>query len=207
MREVTATGKTVPEAIEAGLAELGLTREQVEIEVLELPSKGMFGILPGKNASVLIKEVFDAEKYIGDWYKELFAKMELDAVISCHTIDRGIQVDVRGRDLGALIGRHGQTLDSLQYLGTLVLNRRLKDFTPVTLDVGDYRKKRHQSLESLAVSSARKVKKLGQKVILNPMSAAERRIIHMTLSNDNEVQTYSTGEEPRRRVVIEKKSK
>ncbi|MTI93897.1 MAG: protein jag [Firmicutes bacterium] len=205
MREVTATGKSVPEAIETALAELKLSRDQVDIEILELPTKGLLGILAGKEAKVLVKEVFNPAEFACQWLEELIGHMGSQVRVEAVQEEETLFLNVYGRDLGALIGRHGQTLDALQYLTTLAVNKRAGKFVPLIVDVGEYRKKREESLARLAEQSARKVKKTGQKVTLNPMNAADRRIIHMTLSNDNAVNTYSVDDEPRRKVVIEKK--
>lgn len=192
------------EAIASALAELKIEREQADITIEELPSKGLLGILPGKDAVVIVREQFDPVLYLSDWFDEFLSKMHLNARASVEMGSDGIEVRISGNNLGALIGRRGQTLDSLQYLATLVLNKKTVDFVPVFVDVGDYRKKRQQSVEKAALSGAEKVLKTGRKFILPPMTPAERRLVHMVLS-DKDVVTYSIGEEPRRKVVIDVK--
>lgn len=206
MREAVGTGKTVEEAIAVALAELQIEREDADISIVELPSKGLLGILPGKDAVVHVKEQFDIVLFASDWVENLLHKMHVNARVKVSSQTEGIEINISGNNLGSLIGRRGQTLDSLQYITTLVVNKKTDDFIPVMVDVGDYRKKRQQVIEKTALSAKDKVLKTGQKVILNPMSPAERRLVHMALGDDSEIETYSIGEEPRRKVVIDKKT-
>jgi spoIIIJ-associated protein len=203
MREAVGSGKTVEEAIDSALAELNIPREEADITILELPSRGLFGILPGKDAMVHVRERFDPVLYASDWVENLLAKMHVNARVSVRKPAESIEISVTGQNLGPLIGRRGQTLDALQYLTTLSLNKKTADFIPVSVDVGDYRKKRQLVIERTARSAMNKVVKTGNKVILNPMSPAERRLVHMALSEEAGVVTYSIGEEPRRKVVID----
>lgn len=202
MREAVGTGKTVEEAIASALAELNIEREQADITIEELPSKGLLGIIPGKSAVVHVRERFDPALYVSDWLDGLLRTMRVNARVNVFLGLDGVEARISGSNLGALIGRRGQTLDSLQYLTTLVLNKRTDDFVPVSVDIGDYRKNRQQSLEKTALSGAKKVLQTGRKLILAPMTPAERRHVHMVLS-DSDVVTYSIGEEPRRKVVID----
>ena len=202
MREAVGTGKTVEEAIASALAQLNIKREQADITIQELPSKGLLGIIPGKNAVVLVREQFDSVLYISDWLDELLRKMRVNARANVVLGTDGIEARISGNDLGAIIGRRGHTLDSLQYLTTLVLNKKTEDFVPVSVDVGDYRKKRQQSIEQTALSAAERVLQTGRKQVLAPMTPAERRIVHMVLG-EKDVDTYSIGEEPRRKVVVD----
>ena len=204
MREAVGREKTVEEAIASALAELKIEREQADITIQELPSKGLLGILPGKDAVVLVREQFDPVLYLSDWFDEFLNKMHVNARSSVEMGPDGVEVRISGHNLGALIGRRGQTLDSLQYLATLVLNKKTADFVPVFVDVGDYREKRRQAVEKTALAGADKVIRTGRKFILPPMTPAERRLVHMALS-DKDVVTYSIGEEPRRKVVIDVK--
>lgn len=204
MREAVGTGKTVEEAIEVALAELNIEREQAEISILELPTKGLLGILPGKNAKVHVKELYDPSAFAAEWVEQLLSKMTINARVSARQSLDSVEVEITGNNLGALIGRRGQTLDALQYLTTLALNKNGTDFMPVMVDVGDYRKKRQETVEKSALAALSKVLKTGRKVVLNPMTPAERRLVHMILSEED-VATYSIGEEPRRKVVIDVK--
>ena len=206
MREAVGTGKTVEEAIDIALDELKIQREEADITILELPSKGLFGILAGKNAKVHVRELFDPVSFASDWVEQLLRKMQINVRVMAERLGENIEVSIEGQNLGALIGRRGQTLDSLQYLTTLALNKKTDDFIPVVVDVGDYRKKRQESVERTALSTMQKVIKTGRKIILNPMTPAERRLVHMALSEETEVITYSIGDEPRRKVVIDVKN-
>ena len=179
-------------------------REQADITIQELSLQGFVGILPGKDAVVLVREQFDPVLYLSDWFDEFLNKMHVNARSSVEMGPDGVEVRISGHNLGALIGRRGQTLDSLQYLATLVLNKKTADFVPVFVDVGDYREKRRQAVEKTALAGADKVIRTGRKFILPPMTPAERRLVHMALS-DKDVVTYSIGEEPRRKVVIDVK--
>lgn len=202
MREAVGTGKTVEEAIASALAELKIPREQADITIEELPTKGLLGILPGKNAVVHVREQFDPVLFVSDWLEELLRNMQFSTRVKVDQRKDGIEACITGNNLGALIGRRGQTLDSLQYLTTLVLNKKVDEFLPVSVDVGSYRKHRQESIEKTALSGASKVIETGQKVALAPMTPAERRFVHMVLS-DKDVVTYSVGEDPRRKVVID----
>lgn len=206
MREATGAGKTVEEAIEAALAELHLQREEAEVTILELPSKGLFGLLPGKEAVVHVRELFDPVLFIADWMEQVLGMMEVTAKVSFSLIDDRIELDISGNNMGVLIGRRGQTLDALQYLSTLTLNKKTAEFIPVQVDAGGYRKKRALAVEKSALAAKGRVLKTGRKVVLEPMNPAERRLVHMALSEDADVITYSIDEDPYRKVVIDKRT-
>jgi len=203
MREAVGSGKTVEEAIAVALAELKIEREDADISVLDLPSKGLLGFLPGKNAKVHVRELFDPVLFASDWVEQLLKKMRINARVNVKQQDESIEISISGQDLGVLIGRRGQTLDALQYLTTLAVNKKTADFVPVSIDIGDYRKKLQLSIERTSLAAMNKVKETGQKVILNPMTPAERRLVHMVLSEEADIVTYSIGEEPRRKVVVD----
>ncbi len=223
MASVEKTGKTVDEAIEAAIAELGVSREQIEYEVLEEPSKGLFGFLGGKPARVrveLIGNQSDAtqEKQVKTnaagkpgsdpveaaklFLMSVFKAMKLDVKIEKLTGIEQVTLNLRGEDLGILIGKHGQTLDALQYLTNLAAHRDSEERVRIIIDVEDYRKRREETLVRLAQRLADRVKLRGEKVVLEPMSPHERKIIHTALQDDLRVTTFSEGEEPFRKVVI-----
>lgn len=206
MREATGTGKTVEEAIEVALAELQLQREEADVTIVELPAKGLFGLLPGKNAVVHVRELFDPVIYATEWMEEVLKRMGMIARVGFSYSDNRIELDITGNNMGVLIGRRGQTLDALQYLTTLALNKKTEEFIPVQVDAGGYRKKRAQAINKDAIAAKARVIKTGRKVTLEPMNAAERRLVHMALSDDPEVVTYSIDEDPYRKVVIDKRS-
>ena len=200
---IEKTGKTVEEAIVAALAELGVGRDQVDYRVLEAPSKPLFGLLGGREAKVevTVKKIEPIER--GRKFLEKIATaMGLQVVISTVTTDDTVTLNLHGDDLGILIGKHGQTLDALQYLTNLAANREGRDRIRFIIDVEDYRKRRADTLEQLALRLADRAKRTGERVALEPMTPHERKIIHMSLQNDTRIETYSEGEEPYRRVVI-----
>lgn len=203
MKEVTATGKTVEEAIEKALAELKLPREQAEVNVLELPSRGILGLM-GKDAMVRVKALFDPVDFVENWLEKFLSKAGLPGRVRVTMGEGFVLAEVSGERAGPLIGRHGQTLDALQYMLTLALNRNTDEYIPVSLDIGGYRKKRNQSVERIAKQAAEKVLRTGEKVTLSPMTPSERRIVHLALGEYEGINTYSIGEEPRRKVVVEK---
>lgn len=227
MTSVEKTGKTVDEAIEAAIVELGVSREQIEYDVLEEPSKGLFGFLGGKLARVRVAvmeaskpaarvaakekppQAVPSDKAQADsvaaaraFLQSVFAAMKLDVKIEKMTSIDQITLNLRGEDLGVLIGKHGQTLDALQYLTNLAVHRDSEERVRIIIDVEDYRKRREETLTRLAHRLADRVRLRGEKVVLEPMSPHERKIIHTTLQDDLKVTTFSEGEEPFRKVII-----
>ena len=201
------TGKTVEEAYQAALAELGLPESRVSYEVIEEPSKGFLGIIGGKLAKVrvTVRELTPLEK-AENFLTEIFASMHLDVKMEREDKEESHVFNLVGENLGILIGKHGQTLDALQYLTNLAANRGLlEDKIRIILDVENYRSRREETLRRLAVRLADKVRRTNEKVMLEPMNRHERKIIHMALQDNYRVMTYSAGEEPYRKVVIEPK--
>lgn len=203
MEFLEKTGKTVDEALQAGLAELGLPLERVDVEVLEEASKGLFGLIGGKPARVRItvKELYAAD-VARDFLDQVVKAMGIDVTIEMSQQQESIVFNIRGENLGMLIGKHGQTLDALQYLTNLAAHRDAVDRARVIIDVEDYRKRRAETLTSLAKRIAAQVKRRGDKVVLEPMTPNERKVIHMALQDDTRISTYSEGEEPYRKVII-----
>ena len=205
--EVEKTGKTVDEAKQAALSELGVDPALVEfVEVVE-PTKGFLGLLGGKPARVkaVVRElspIEKAEKFLSD----IFKAMKLDIEIEKSESEDGIIFNLIGDNLGILIGKHGQTLDSLQYLSNLAANRGLTDNkVRVIIDIENYRSRREDTLRRLAMRLADKVRRTRERIVLEPMNRHERKIIHMALQDNYRVSTYSSGDEPYRKVVIELK--
>lgn len=200
---IEKTGKTIDEAIELALAELEVTRDRIDYEVLEVPSKGLFGFIGSKLAKVkvsvrMIDPVAEAKKFL----ENVFKAMNISVSMEKMTHEDHVVLNLRGEDLGVLIGKHGQTLDALQYLTNLAANRDALERCRIILDVEDYRKRRAETLSRLAMRLADKVKRRGERVVLEPMSPQERKIIHMALQDDSRIVTYSEGDEPYRKVVI-----
>ncbi|MGI6093067.1 MAG: protein jag [Veillonellaceae bacterium] len=202
MNSVETTGKTIEEAVELALTQLGVGADRVEYEVLETPSKGFlgFGSRPAK-VKVVVKKV-DPVEVAKEFLRNIFAQMDLAVEITEVPSSENVTFNFKGEELGILIGKHGQTLDALQYLTNLAANRDAEERIRIVLDVEDYRKRRAETLNRLALRLADKVRRSGERIALEPMSPHERKIIHMALQNDHRIVTYSEGEEPYRKVVI-----
>lgn len=202
MDEIRKTAKTVEEAIAAALAELGVSREETDITVIDEGTKAFLGMFGWKDAVVLVKKNFQPEREAESFLREIFLTMGLIVKIKAEMKDKHLFVELTGDDMGILIGKRGQTLDALQYLVNLVVNKKSPYYISVMLDTENYRQRRRETLESLAFNLAKKVKHTRRNVVLEPMNPYERRIIHSALQNDRYVTTYSEGEEPYRNVVI-----
>lgn len=200
-RELTA--KTVDEALTQAMLELGTTIEHLEYEVIEKETSGFLGMF-GKPAKIRYKLRYSVENEIKSFLNKVFKAMNIEAKIEVIHDEEASNVDVNidGDEMGVLIGKRGQTLDSLQYLVSLVINKNSENYIKVKLDTENYRARRKETLENLAKNIAFKVKRTRKPVSLEPMNPYERRIIHSALQNDKYVETYSEGEEPFRKVVI-----
>ncbi|WP_028243137.1 RNA-binding cell elongation regulator Jag/EloR [Pseudobutyrivibrio ruminis] len=199
------TGKTVADALTNATVSLGITSDQVKYEVLEEGSNGFLGI-GSKDAviKVVISSEEDSKEVALEFLNGVFEAMQLEVNISMDydESDKTLSIDLAGPEMGVLIGKRGQTLDSLQYLTNLAVNRSSENYTRVKIDTEDYRRRRKETLENLAKNMASKVKRTKKAVTLEAMNPYERRIIHSALQNDNNVTTHSEGEEPYRYVVI-----
>lgn len=203
MTFVEMTGKTVEEAVRLALDELQVAEDRIEYEVLEAPSKGLFGFIGSKPAKVRVTvKPIDPIQVALDFLETVFTLMKLEVQVETIEREDAVGFNIRGNDLGILIGKHGQTLDALQYLTNLAANRDVEHKIRIILDVEDYRQRRTDTLTRLASRLADSVKRRGEKVVLEPMSPNERKIIHMALQDDQRVITYSEGEEPYRKIVI-----
>jgi len=202
MDTIERSAKTVELAIAEALKALNATEEEVDISVINEGTKGgIFGI-GAKPAIVKISRKEDPETLVKNFLREVTLSMGLGMEIEVAKKDRRLYVNFTGNGVGILIGKRGQTIDSLQYIANLMVNGRgIKDVN-VILDTGNYRKRRRDTLEALARNIARKVREKRHSVKLEPMSRFERHIIHTTLQNNRDVRTYSEGNEPHRYVVI-----
>ncbi|MBC8529291.1 protein jag [Christensenellaceae bacterium NSJ-44] len=205
MRSQEATGRTVDEAVEQVLSEWTLPRSAVEIEVLEEPAKGLFGLIGNKPARVRVTEKNTPERAAVEFIKEMTSRMNVNAQVTAVEKDGTLAVDIEGDGMGILIGHRGETLNAIQYLTSLVVNKDSKEYIRVTVDTENYRAKREQTLKELAEKMASKARRTGRRVVLEPMNPYERRILHAALQGNAYVTTRSEGEEPNRRVVIELK--
>ena len=209
MEKVVATGKTVKDAVYSALKQLGTTSDKVDIKIINQPSKRLFGLMGTSEAVVqveLLPELVDPVEDALLFLKKIFRSMNLLVQIEHQEKEDHILITFLGKDLGVLIGRRGETLDSLQYLVNIVANKNKNEGrVRIVLDAENYRKRRRETLETLADKLAYTVIKTGKEVILEPMTPLERKIIHSRLQDSTNVITKSQGEEPYRRVVISKK--
>jgi len=203
--EVEKVGKTVSEAVEQALADLGIGAEQAQVDVLEEPTRGLFGILGNRMAKVRVRVKETPSRRARTFLEKIFKAMDLSADMDIQEDNGVLSIDIQGEGLGVLIGKRGETLDALQYLVSLSVNKKQEEKYRVLLDVGGYRVRREQTLEDLALRLAEKARQKGRNVILEPMSPHERRIIHTTLQGLEDVYTYSEGEEPYRKIIISPK--
>lgn len=203
MEFIEVSAKTVDDAITEALVQLGTTSDQIEYEVIEKGSSGFLGF-NSKPAKIKVRRKFTPEDSIRDFLTQVFNAMKMDVEIIIKESDEEnvFDVELKGDEMGVLIGKRGQTLDSLQYLTNLAINKHIDNYIKVKLDTEDYRKRRKETLENLARNIAYKVKRTKKTVSLEPMNPFERRVIHSALQNDRYVVTHSEGEEPFRHVVI-----
>lgn len=202
MSKLQVSGKTVEEAIKNGLSKLGAREDQVKVTVLEQPSKGLFGLIGAKEAKVELELLKDGVDAAIDFLLEVAAAMGLSVNAVREEDDEAIRINIQGAELGMLIGRRGQTLDALQYLVNIVANRHSSRHLRIVLDAERFRERRRKTLEALADRMANRVVKTRKEVVLEPMTALERKIIHTRLQGREDVNTYSQGNEPNRRIVI-----
>ena len=231
-KTVIKTGKTVDEAIEAALSELGYTREQATIEVVEEGTEGGFLGLGRKDAEVKVTfnsdetaeaasapvesedtyygddesfegdAVSEAEDAAANFVAEVLSGIGIHGNMDSYREDDTIYISVTGSDCGAAIGRHGETLEAISYMTNLIANKHSEQRVHVYLDVGGYRKHREQVIKGLADKAVSRVRRSGRKVTMEAMSPAERRIVHSYLQDVNGVTTHSEGVEPNRCVVV-----
>lgn len=222
-KTIVKTAKTVAEAIESALAELGVAKEAATIEVISEPANGFLG-LGSKDAEVKVtadvaeeeEEVVyygDDESFEGDavseaeeaavqFVAEVLSGIGIHGNMDSYREDDAIYISVSGGDCGAAIGRHGETLDAISYMTNLIANKHSEERVHVHLDVGGYRKHREQVIKNLADRAVSKVRKTGRKVAMEAMNPAERRVVHAYLQNVEGIATHSEGDEPNRRVIV-----
>lgn len=204
MRYTEVKAKTVDDAVSLALSELNTTKENVEIEVIE-ESKPLFGILGGKEVKVRVtvkenEKVSSAKKFVSGVTNRMGLEIETEASFD---EENGIlKIELKGEGLGLLIGRRGETLDSLQYLTSIIVNKGADSYIKVTVDAENYRERRQQALVALAERTAAKAVKYRKNMVIEPKNPYERRIIHEALQDYPEVTTYSVGEDPNRKVIV-----
>lgn len=203
MEFIEVSAKTLNDAITEACQKLSVTSDKLEYEVVEEGSAGFLGI-GSKPAVIKARVKSSIEDTAKDFLKEVFNAMNLAVVVDVKydEIDNSMDIDLSGDEMGVLIGKRGQTLDSLQYLVSLVVNKDVENYIRVKVDTENYRQRRKETLENLAKNISYKVKRTKRPVSLEPMNPYERRIIHSALQNDKYVTTHSEGDEPFRHVVV-----
>lgn len=203
MEFIEVSAKTVDDAITEASIKLGTTSDKIEVEVIEKGSTG-FLCIKSKPAIIKARKKNDTVDNIREFLENVFSAMNMEVTIDIKKAedDKVYEVELSGKEMGLLIGKRGQTLDSLQYLTNLAVNKHSDGYIKVKLDTEDYRQRRKDTLENLAKNIAYKVKRTKRPVSLEPMNPFERRVIHSALQGDRYVETHSEGEEPFRHVVV-----
>lgn len=203
MKEITATGQSVTEAVNSALAQLNTTKDRIDITIIDEGKKGIFGIFGSRPAVVkAVKKpdpIEEAKKFLLDIGEKMGALIEVEVKQD----GKNVQFILSGDKIAILIGKRGQTINSLQYLTQLVINRYSNQYFNVLLDAEDYRKRRNDTLIQLAERLASKAVHTGQKIALEPMPSYERKVIHSALAGNRKIKTYSDGNDPHRHIVIE----
>ena len=203
MEFIEVSAKTVDDAITEASIKLGTTSDKIEVEVIEKGSTGFLGI-KSKPAIIKARKKNDTVDNIREFLENVFSAMNMEVTIDIKKAedDKVYEVELSGKEMGLLIGKRGQTLDSLQYLTNLAVNKHSDGYIKVKLDTEDYRQRRKDTLENLAKNIAYKVKRTKRPVSLEPMNPFERRVIHSALQGDRYVEPHSEGEEPFSHVVV-----
>jgi spoIIIJ-associated protein len=202
VKQVTATGQTVEEAVKSALAQLQTTKDRAEIDIVDEGKKGIFGIFGSRPAVVKVTLVIDPIEEAKNFLKNVSEQMAAPVEIEVRREGKQVNFVLTGEKIALLIGKRGQTLNSLQYLTQLVINRTSNQYLTVILDAEDYRNRRNETLIQLAHRLALKAVKTGKDVALEPMPSYERKVIHSALSENKRVKTFSDGSEPHRYIVI-----
>ena len=200
---IEVSAKTYDEAVTDALVKLGATSDQVEIEVIDKGSSGFLGI-GAKPVKIKVTKTLTPETYLRKFLSDIFnaMKLEVEILIQIDEDSRNIDVELKGNDMGVLIGKRGQTLDSLQLLANNAVHKNFETYYKVKIDTENSRVRRKETLDNLAKNIAYKVKRTKRPVALEPMNPFERRVIHSALQNDRYVTTHSEGEDPYRHVVV-----
>nr|WP_312576662.1 RNA-binding cell elongation regulator Jag/EloR [Sedimentibacter sp.] len=208
MKSITVEKNTVDEAVEAALQELEAEKSEVEIEIIKEPTKGLLSFLGNKIAKIKVTVVNGPEEKTKKFFDVLLDKMNIEADFEIKYEANILKVDIvkiGEDDKGIIIGKRGKNLDEIQFLLNLIVNKGRETYIRVVFNVEDYREKREETLRRLAKKMAEKCRYYNHKVKLEPMNPYERRIIHSTLQEEKDIITYSEGDEPYRKVVIDKK--
>ena len=204
MEYIEFTGKSLEEALTNAAVSLGIPSDELEYTVIEEASSGFLGIFNTKPAKIRVAKKKSVEDVVNTFLGDMFQAMNMVVSIDVKVdeVTETVEINLTGEDMGLLIGKRGQTLDALQYIVRLVINKEIGGYLKVKVDTENYRERRKETLESLAKNIAYKVKRTKRPVSLEPMNPYERRIIHSALQNDKYVTTHSEGDEPFRHVVV-----
>ena len=206
MKSIEIEGKTVEEALNKALIRLNVERDKVDVEVLNHGSRGLFNVIGVKPAKIKVSTKYDYIEEAHNFLKNMLKYMDINADVEIKEENNVVRINLSGDKMGLIIGYRGETLDSIQYLVSLIINKIHElPHKKVILDTENYRSKREETLKHVALKTANKVKVTGRVFRLEPMNPYERRIIHSALQGNTYVKTYSEGEEPFRRVVVELK--
>ena len=202
-KSIEVQGRTEEEAIESALEQLGMSRDDVSVEIVEQAKTGFLGL---KNTPAIVKVLYEAKEeraeQVDNFLVGLFKRMDIDVSMDITEGNDSINVILTGKDPGSLIGRRGETLDAIQHLTNYVINRSVSGRVRINLDAENYRQRRNEALENLASRTAGKVIKYRRNMTLDPMNAYERHVIHSALQDTKQISTFSVGSEPNRRVVV-----
>ena len=202
MKQVTASGKTVDEAVQSALARLKALREDTDVQIIDEPKRGLFGLFGSKRAVVQVTMKEDDLQIAVDYIQAIAKQMEIDLEIKASKKDKDVHLELNAEKIAMLIGKRGQTLNALETLVQLVMNNERRTYYNVTLDAEKYRERRKETLITLGEKMASKALYLQKKVALEPMPSFERKIIHHVLENRSDIATESEGREPHRYIVI-----
>ncbi|WP_066195358.1 MULTISPECIES: RNA-binding cell elongation regulator Jag/EloR [Gracilibacillus] len=205
MRQITATGQTVEEAIQSALKQLNITEDQAEVEVIEEPKKGLLGLFGSKRAIVKVTKHDDPTEKLEKYVQNMVNAFDEKIDVSMHIDQNHITFELSGEKIAVLIGKRGQTLNAIQYLAQLAMHQYAEKYYTVVVDAEGYRDRRKETLVALAEKNADRAVKTGRTVKLDPMPSYERKIIHTVLQKRSDIETDSQGNEPKRYVVIHPK--
>ncbi|MBN1621113.1 MAG: protein jag [Endomicrobiales bacterium] len=209
MTEIEVEGKTIEEAIQEGLTKLGCSQDKVEIKILNEGTSGLFGLMGNKPAKVQLTtkekttDFSAAQKRIKEILNSILDYMNLKHKDIKTSIEAGrIKVDIKSDESKFIIGKNGQTLEALEHISTLILNKDVNTRTKINLDTDNYRKQQETRIQNIALKAANQVKQTGKSYRFDPMPAKERRLLHLSLQNHPDVETTSEGEGMFRKVIV-----
>ncbi|WP_058309194.1 RNA-binding cell elongation regulator Jag/EloR [Gracilibacillus massiliensis] len=205
MRQLTATGQTVEEAVQSALRQLNITEDQAKVEVIDEGKKGIFGLFGSKRAIVKVSKDEDPVEKLQKYIESIISEFNVDVKITIKVEQNVVTFQLTGERIALLIGKRGQTLNAIQYLAQLAMHQYADKYYTVVVDAEGYRERRKETLISLAERLAERASRTNRDVKIEPMPSYERKVIHTALQQNNAVETDSQGTEPNRYVVIKPK--